>query len=84
MDKDILIRICNGIIKDNVSVFDVETLLREFCLEKGRQLEETNHFITFLFNTSFLSKCLAVALEYYKKKFNVIEVKRNNEVLLIY
>ena len=88
MDKETIVRTCNRLRDENISLEEVSMLLTEYCLEHGKPLDKITKFIAFLtstpFNTPHFNKCVLIALEYYKKKFNVIELKRNNEVLLTY
>jgi hypothetical protein len=84
MDKETIVRMCNRLRDGSMSLTEVSMLLTDYCLEHGKTLDKIAKFITVLINTPFTTNCVLIALEYYKKKFNVIEVKRNNEVLLTY
>lgn len=84
MDKETIVRMCNRLRDGSMSLTEVSMLLTDYCLEHGKTLDKIAKFITVLINTSFTTNCVLIALEYYKKKFNVIELKRNNEVLLTY
>jgi hypothetical protein len=87
MDKETIIRICNRLRDGNTSIVsttEVSMLLTDYCLEHGKPLDKISQFITYLINTPFTTNCVLIALEYYKKKFNVTELKRGNEVLLTY
>ena len=88
MDKEFIVRACNGLRDGSLSLEEVNIILTEYCLEHDKPLDKINKFITFLtstpFNTPYFNKCVLTALEYYKKKFNIIELKQDNNVLLIY
>lgn len=84
MDKEIIVRTCNRLRDSSLSLTEVSMLLTDYCLEHGKPLDKISKFITFLINTPFTTNCVLTALEYYKKKFNVTELKRGNEVLLTY
>lgn len=84
MDKETIVRTCNRLRDGSMSLTEVSMLLTDYCLEHGKTLDKIAKFITVLINTPFTTNCVLIALEYYKKKFNVIEVKRNDEVLLTY
>lgn len=84
MDKKTIIRMCSKLRDGSLSLTEVSMLLTDYCLEHGKPLDKISQFITFLINTPFTADCVLIALEYYKKKFNVTELKRNNEVLLTY
>lgn len=84
MDKETIVRTCNRLRDGSLSLEEVSVLLTGYCLEHGKPLDKISQFITFLINTPFTTNCVLIALEYYKKKFNVTELKRGNEVLLTY
>ena len=84
MDKSTTIRMCNRFREGEISLTEVSMLITDYCLEHNKSLDKISKFITFLINTPFMADCVLTALEYYKRKFNVVELKRNNEVLLIY
>lgn len=84
MDKETIVRMCNRLRDGSMSLTEVSMLLTDYCLEHGKTLDKIAKFITILINTPFVTNCVLVALEYYKKKFNVIELKRDDEVLLTY
>ena len=84
MDKETIVRTCNRLRDGSLSLEEVSVLLTAYCLEHNKPLDKITKFITFLINTPFTTNCVLIALEYYKRKFNVIELKRNNEVLLTY
>lgn len=87
MDKESVIRLCNKFYGYNTiapSLNDISVLLTDYCIEHGKDKELTNKFITILINTPFLTNCISDALSYYKKKFNIIELKKGDRTLLIY
>ena len=84
MDKEFIVRTCNRLRDSSLSLEEVSVLLTAYCLEHGKPLDKITKFITFLINTPFTTNCVLTALNYYKKKFNVVELKKDNETLLIY
>lgn len=84
MDKETIIRTCNKLREGSLTLEEVSVLLTAYCVEHDKPLDKTSQFIAFLINTPFVTNCILIALEYYKKKFNVIELKQDNDVLLIY
>ena len=84
MDKEIIVRTCNRLRDGSLSLEEVSVLITAYCLEYGKPLDKINKFITFLINTPFTTNCVLTALNYYKKKFNVVELKKDSETLLIY
>ena len=84
MDKKTIVRMCNKLNNDSITLEEISLLLTAYCIEHNKDLAITNQFITVLINTPFVTNCVLIALEYYKKKFNVIELKQDNYVLLIY
>lgn len=72
-------------IKDgNISIVAATTILMNYCIEHGKDARMTNVFIDILLNTGMIQDYLLEAIEYYKKKLNVCEVKRNEQTLLIF
>jgi hypothetical protein len=84
MDKETIVRMCNRLRDGSMSLTEVSMLLTDYCSEHGKTLDKIAKFITVLINTPFTTNCVLTALEYYKKQFNVTELKRGNEVLLTY
>lgn len=84
MDKETTIRICNKLEDNSLSMTEASMLITDYCLEHNKSLDKISQFITFLINTPFLTNCILTALDYYKRKFNIVEVKKDNQILLIY
>lgn len=84
MDRDKVIELCNSLNTGNLSIVSASELLTKYCIEYGKDRALTIKFVSILLNTPFCTDCILIALDYYKKKFNITEVKKNNEVLLIY
>ena len=82
MDRERLISILNN--KENIQPY-IELLIN-YCIEHNKPIEETKTFVNFIVQTPFFSNCLIVAIDYYKNKFNIIEVKdlKTNNTILIY
>lgn len=81
MDKDTLIRMLrNGTFNE----FDIITIISEYCIEKGKNPKDIQNFIsiTLPINPHYYFN---YALDYYKKKFELISViDREGKILLTY
>lgn len=82
MDRNFIVKTCNNLSSINLS--DAIILIKDYCIENGKKEQEVTQFINALINTPLISFCLSVALEYYKKKFNIIELKQGDNILLTY
>ena len=82
MDREKLVSILNN--KENITSY-IELLIN-YCLEHNKPIEKTKTFVNFIAQTPFFSNCLNVAVDYYKNKLNIIEVKdlKTNNTILIY
>lgn len=82
MDREKLLAILNR--KADISSY-IE-LLVDYCTEHNKPIEETKTFVNFIAQTPFFSNYLNVAVDYYKNKLNIIEVKdlKTNKTILIY
>lgn len=82
MDRERLVSILNE--KQDFTPY-IE-LLTDYCIEHNKPIEETKTFVNFIAQTPFFSNCLNTAVEYYKNKLNIIEVKdlKTNNTILIY
>lgn len=82
MDRERLVSILNG--KHDFTTH-IELLI-DYCVEHNKPIEETKIFINIIAQTPFFSGCLNTAVEYYEKKFNIVEVidTKTNNIILIY
>lgn len=80
MDRDKILSIIN-----NPKMEDLLNMLKDYCInEHKKPLDATITFINIVSQTPFLNSCATIALDYYKKKFNIIELKNNNNTLLTF
>lgn len=81
MDKNTLIRMLrNGTFNE----FDIITIISEYCIEKGKNPKDIQNFISIILpiNPHYYFN---YALDYYKKKFELISViDREGKILLTY
>lgn len=84
MDRDSIVRICNKIQLGSVDIGDITMLLHEYCMYKKVDASKIPHFINFIINNPMFNECINIALTHYKKEFNIIELRKNNNILLIY
>lgn len=80
--EELLFYLQNG----NMSLNIATRILVEYCKEHNKRLDLTHMFINLLINTGQLELYLVEAIDYYKRKFNICEVKRldNNQVVLYF
>jgi hypothetical protein len=85
MDKNLLIDVLKSYYKGNITNNSLQ-VLQEYCLEHNKPIKETQLFIQALSQMPMLiGRHLVFALEYYKNKLNIIELKdKNNKLLNIY
>lgn len=90
VDRKYIVEILNKMQNPNnaINIRDVETVLRSYCIEKGKKEEDINKFIAF-FMTNFTKnlffiECYTYALKYYKIKFNIYELSHGSKIILYY
>lgn len=94
MDKQWLLDFLNTYYKQNNISLDLEdavTILKEYALEKGHKEEEINKLFDTIVTTGmhhFLLGGLDNAIDYFKRKFYICEVRKcvskDSQVLLYY
>lgn len=79
MDKETVIRVSNQLIgNSNISQSEIDILI-EYCLEHSKPLDMTIKFIkTMSIVPNGLYNCLLDALNYYQRKFEIIEISKVN------
>lgn len=85
MDKETIIDVLKSYHKGNITNNSLQ-VLQEYCLEHNKPIQETQIFIQVLSSLPMvIGEYLGVALDYYKKKLNIIELKnKDNKILNIY
>ena len=63
-------------------------IVRNYCIDCEKSKEETDGFVGYLLNNPMgitdLMQCCLYALDHYKVKFNVSELKIGTEIILYY
>lgn len=81
MDKNKLL----DILGRDITHKDAEIIIYDYCIENGKDESETDKFILLLKMTPFMNACFSIALDYYKRKFNITSViDANNNTLKNY
>jgi hypothetical protein len=83
MDRETLI---THLQTSNITIEQAASVILEYCIEKGKKINLTNTLIQLLISTGQIQSYLDDAIEYYKKKFTICEVRelKTNRILLIY
>lgn len=83
MDRETLITYLQT---SNITIEQAASVILEYCIEKGKKINLTNTLIQLLISTGQIQSYLDDAIEYYKKKFTICEVRelKTNRILLIY
>lgn len=74
MDRDDTVRISRLAIFGGLTTNDVSLVLMQYCLEHNKPYNETVIFVTNLLRYNMFVEYLGIALDYYKRKFNVCEL----------
>ena len=83
MDRETLV---SHLQVSNITIEQAASIILEYCMEKGKEVNLTNILIQLLISTGQIQPYLDDAIEYYKKKFTICEVRelKTNRILLIY
>lgn len=68
-------------------VYSWQNLLKYYCLEKGKTIEQVNYLfanLTKLRILNLLPTMLDTACDYFETKFNIIKIYYNNQLIKIY
>ena len=87
MDKEFIIDVLKCLKSSQFSEDKITKILTDYCvLEHNKSVTDTNNFINAIIsNPIIIFNCLEIALDYYKKKFNIsILYSKERELLLIF
>ena len=89
VDREYIVDVLNKLRDPNMSLSILTSIIREYCLEKGKSEKDIDNFISALLHTNpvgdtCLLQCGLQALEYYKKKFNICELSLASQIILYY
>lgn len=71
---------------ETFNTYTANLLLREYCEEKGKDIDKINILIALLkqLPINFTISYYKTLYKYYSNKFNVYELYHNNKLILIY
>lgn len=84
MDRDYILTLTrNSIFDRNVSYQDVYQILYNYCIEYGKDPKLTQSFIE-IFKSDIikLSLLFSIALEYYRKKYNICMLENKEKQII--
>ena len=84
MDKEFIINILKCLNSNQLQINDVTILLTDYCVvEHNKSVTDTNNFISIILNNPIIiSTYVSIALDYYKRKFNICELYSKEGKLL--
>ena len=84
MDKEFIIDLSKCLSSNQLPVDKVVKLLTDYCvLEHNKSVTDTNNFISLLLcNPTAIHHYINIAVDYYKKKFNISELYSKEGKLL--
>lgn len=87
MDKEFIIDALKCLKSSQFLKDKITKILVDYCiLEHNKPVTDTNNFINdIISNPIIVSHCLEIALDYYKRKFNIsVLYSKEKELLLIF
>lgn len=86
MDRDYVLTLTrNSVFDRNVSYQDVYQVLYNYCIEFGKNPKLTQSFIEiFKADIIKLSLLFSIALEYYRKKYNICILQKKEQIIAIF
>lgn len=84
MDKEFIINLLKCLNSNQLQINDVTILLTDYCVvEHNKSVTDTNNFISIILNNPIIiSTYVSIALDYYKRKFNICELYSKEGKLL--
>lgn len=84
MNKEYVIKILNDLYTNKLKYKDVIHVIKQFCLEHGKKEEDINEFIYFIYEFNITENIFKIALNYYKRKHEIIILISNNRVIKVF
>lgn len=86
MDRNNIVELNKSVrISNSLSLDKGIELLTHYCIEKGKDSNKTNQFLSIIFQTPLFVEYVKIALEYYSKKYEIIELwDKDNNLIQIY
>ena len=84
MDKEFIINLLKCLNSNQLQINDVTILLTDYCVvEHNKSVTDTNKFMSIILsNPIIISTYVNIALDYYKRKFNIYELYSKEGKLL--
>lgn len=84
MDKEFIINLLKCLNSNQLQINDVTILLTDYCVvEHNKSVTDTNKFMSIILSNPIItSTCVNIALDYYKRKFNIYELYSKEGKLL--
>lgn len=84
MDKEFIINLLKCLNSNQLQTNDVTILLTDYCVvEHNKSVTDTNKFISIILSNPIItSTYVNIALDYYKRKFNIYELYSKEGKLL--
>lgn len=78
MDKETIIEVLENLNKGLITSKGIQ-VLQEYCLEHNKSVDKTVEFLQIMrMIPNGIQGCLLDALDYYKNKFEIIELSKTN------
>lgn len=86
MDKEFIVTFLNKVNKSaNINIEEAVKIITDYCIDNNKKTDDINLYINAVIQSGLLSYSLHESLDYYKRKYNICEVKdKNNNILLIF
>lgn len=81
MDKEEFIELIN---RKSMFRSIIDYILREYCLEQSKDIQSTNAFIAVVSMLPVYEELANYAIDYYKRKFEVITLLDKNNQIITY
>ena len=82
MDREFIVEVSRR--SSNPKDSDVIEVLKNYCLEHGKNEVDTMQFISVLLSSVMWYSAFLYALNYYESKYHIIKLINNNQILKIY
>lgn len=85
MDKETIIEVLENLNKGRIDNKDIQ-VIQEYCIEHNKPIDMTVQYLQVMqMIPNGIQGCLLDALEYYKNKFEIIEIKdKENKTIKFY
>lgn len=84
MDKIEVLIVCNKLLNNILSEQDITKVLTNYCIEMNKGTGQTRQFVESCLFLGLYGDYFKYALDYYKRKYELIEIIKDNKTILIY